>query len=146
MKLEEYNFKIDSTWWEEKNINWVTIKINKEWDVVEYTKWRFKWEQLFSWNAAMRETKKYWKKIPTHNELKLLIKSKQDIKNIPYVGFLNTDNTIFELYLEYVFLWTSTIFDSKTAYYWSLFHFYNKMGCNNRNINYKFSVRCISKE
>ena len=69
--LENTNLKIDSSEWKEKEIEWIKVKINSEWDVTEYLEWKLMWEQLFTWEAAMRESEKQWKRLPlTDNDNK----------------------------------------------------------------------------
>ena len=62
--LENTNLKIDSSEWKEKEIDWIKVKINPEWDITEYLEWELMWEQLFTWEAAKRETEKQWKRLP----------------------------------------------------------------------------------
>ncbi len=81
--LESENFKVDSTNWEnEKNndwkellVNWNPIKVNPEKDVWEIVMGDWTKEQLFTWDAAMRETEKVWEKIPTIEEWWKIIQS-----------------------------------------------------------------------
>ena len=62
--LDKENFKINSWNWKKKKIWWIKVKINPEWDITEYLDWELVWEQLFTWEAAMRECKKIWKRLP----------------------------------------------------------------------------------
>ncbi len=65
-ELEDTNFKIiDIT--NRKEItdpNWVKIKVNPEGDIREYLEGDYKWEQLFTHQAALREVDKAGKKMP----------------------------------------------------------------------------------
>lgn len=104
LELEEYNFKVNSSKWSEIKINCekMTInpdfekrtfpsellkcKINPEGDIIEILEWIYIGEQLFTWGAAMRETKKELKTLPSVKEIKRIIQSKHDLKNITYPG------------------------------------------------------------
>lgn len=65
--IEAEDFRIDSTWWciiwEDKE-----FKINPEWDIWESLTWPNKWTQYFLKAAAIRETTKAKKKIPTKKD------------------------------------------------------------------------------
>ena len=72
-KLELFNFRVDSTSWTKKldKTSWITYKESSTWDIWEYVDWvpeELKWEQFFTWDAAMRETTKVWKRMPTDEE------------------------------------------------------------------------------
>ena len=62
--MDEANLRVDSSEWKEKEIAGTKVKINEEWDITEYLEWELAWEQLFTWDAAMREAQKQWKRLP----------------------------------------------------------------------------------
>lgn len=64
-ELEEKDFKIDSTGWEEIIVKWIKFKVNSTWDVWEHLEWKCAWKQIFTYSAMIRETSKTWKQIPT---------------------------------------------------------------------------------
>lgn len=71
LTLEPNNFRVNSKGWKKKNCQGVTSKINPKGDIVEYVSGVSKeliGEQLFTWDAAMRETKKAGKRMPTDEE------------------------------------------------------------------------------
>lgn len=70
--LDNENLRVDSSKWEVKKIGKHNVKINPEWDITEYLDWPEKWQQLFdNRNAAEREAKKMWKRLPfAHDENK----------------------------------------------------------------------------
>jgi len=95
MTLEKENFKIDSKNREIKTMDWwqpyikdeIKIKMNPENDIIEYVSWvseNMVWEQLFTYNAAIRETTKYNKKIPTISDIKEIV----DIEDSEWVRFI----------------------------------------------------------
>lgn len=72
--LENENLRVDSSNWEEINIWYIKVKINKEQDIIEYLDWDLIWEQLFTLEAAIREAKKQWKKLPANfNEFQAIL-------------------------------------------------------------------------
>jgi len=64
-ELDKENFRIDSTNWKEiTDPNGVKVKENPEWDVWEYVEGKYKWEQLFTQDSALREANKAGKTLP----------------------------------------------------------------------------------
>lgn len=110
LELEMTNFKIDSSTWKGKN--W--IKTNHEWDIFEDKHW----EQFFTWDSAMRETKKAWKRLPTDEEFDEIIwdmTAKEFINkyNIKSLGYRYSDS--FNNRGNYAYLWSSSEYDSTNA-------------------------------
>ena len=110
LELEMTNFKIDSSKWKKKK----GIKTNPEWDVFEDEYW----EQFFTWEWAMRETKKAWKRMPTDEEFDEIIWDMDRDEfmkkyNIEYAGYRNSG--IFLNRGNYAFLWSSTEYDTTNA-------------------------------
>jgi hypothetical protein len=67
--LEEENFRVDSTHWEIKKLrNGMQIKINPERDITEICEGKYALEQHFSHKAAIRETTKAGKRMPSNGE------------------------------------------------------------------------------
>ena len=58
LQFEPHNFKINSKSWKKITVNGEEYKVNPKKDIWEFLEGEFKGEQLFTWNAAMRETKK----------------------------------------------------------------------------------------
>ena len=89
--MDEENLKVDSSEWKEKEIGWVKVKINPEWDITEYLEWELAWEQLFTWDAAMRESKKQWKRLPFADDDKvnfsLVAVTRMGATSVTVVGF-----------------------------------------------------------
>lgn len=70
-RLETEDFRVvpDETWKKIKS-GWLELLQNPEGDIIELTTWfKWKWQQYFSWDAAIRETAKAWKSIPTMEQL-----------------------------------------------------------------------------
>lgn len=100
MELETENFKINSKDW--KTVN--GVKQNKKGDVWEIIDGEFKGEQLFTWDAAMRETKKVGKRMPTDEELKDIDLSEY---NLPLAGYRDTSGAFYYRAMD-AYLWSSS--------------------------------------
>lgn len=139
LELEMEDFKIDSSNWEK--VKW--IKTNPEGDVFEDEYWN----QFFTWDWAMRETKKVWKIIPTDEEFDEIIgdMNKEEFMkkyNIDYVGVLDSGAFYNRGYSAY--LWSSTE-HSTTVARGRLLNRNNTWvyrGYRDKS-TYGFSVRCI---
>ncbi len=109
LELEQQNFRINSKGWEKKHDDYSGIEYleNPEGDVWEIASGEFKGEQLFSWDAAMRETKKAGKRMPTDKEWNKLLKTKEDMPNLKLAGYRYTDGTFYYLG-TYAFFWSSS--------------------------------------
>jgi len=74
MELEDRNFRIESAEWEMEEYGDITYKVSPEKDVYEIMKISgskrpaLVGQQLFTFDAAMRETTKVGKRIPTREE------------------------------------------------------------------------------
>lgn len=84
-QLEKQDFKISSNWWELINFdNFDTIEddgikflVNPSFDVIEVVWWKYNGQQLFTHEAAIRESKKANKSLPkTWLDIQNLIKNK----------------------------------------------------------------------
>lgn len=85
-ELEEDNFKIDSTGWKTILVQEEKYKVNLEGDVWEILVGNFKGEQLFTMDAAMRETIKAGRRMPKSWEVTKILKTKSDMPNLLLVG------------------------------------------------------------
>ena len=147
-ELEDFNFRVDSTGWKEIIVgDWTKVKINPEWDISEYLEdwpnWeKLKWEQLFTWHAAMRETQKAEKRIPTDEEFDKLLITKEDLKNLIYIGYRSAVGYTFYNRGYPAYFWSSTS-SSSTAYYRYLYRSNSGVHRSMKDSAYGFSVRCI---
>ena len=67
LALDDNNFKINSDGWRKITVDGKKYLENDTKDIWEMLE-DFKGEQLFTWDAAMRETKKAGKKIPSDED------------------------------------------------------------------------------
>jgi len=82
IKLEKENFKVDSTGWKQfTNEEGIIYLENSAGNICEFVAGvpdNLVGQQLFTWNAAMRETKKVGKRMPTDEEWDVLISEIED--------------------------------------------------------------------
>jgi len=133
LKLENYNFRVDSKDW---LIDKGGVKTSPTDDI-----WEFEGEQLFTWDAAMRETKKAGKRMPTDSEFSKIIKTKEDIENLVFTGYRSTNGTFYD-YGTYTHFWSSSESDT-SAWICSLYKFNHTIHRNDYYKVHGFSVRCI---
>lgn len=119
--MDEKNLKVDSSEWEEKAIGWVKVKINPEWDITEYLEWELAGEQLFTWDAAMRESEKQRKRLPfadyDNKEFQAIIEKvwvKEFNKLFP--GYRNADGSEFWHRGSRLYLWSACSDGAGRAY------------------------------
>ncbi len=146
IELEDYNFRVDSTGWKkitntsDDEENYLE---NPEGDIREILEGSCKTQQLFTWEAAIRETAKAGKRMPTDKEWLSLVKMTEDIPNLAFAGCS---------YGEYIggqsnhtSLWSST---ENRHEAWCLSagkrdSYINKNGYGMIEKKHGFSVRCL---
>ena len=142
-KLEPRNFRIDSDGWKEKVYGDVTCKINPENDVIEYVSGVSKklvGEQLFTWDAAMRETKKAGKRMPTKEEWEEL--RDEVIGCGVYPGYLTGSAGALPSRGSFGYYWSSTELSSTYGYYLAFYSASSSLSDFDKVFG--FSVRCLS--
>ena len=138
IQLEEKNLKICSDNWVKKTTNcWDEYLESPEGDC-----WELKnWEQLFTWERAMKEAEKLGKRLPTDEELDLL--EKEDFGDVVYSGYRYTNGSFCNLGANDCFwssserdnsVWSRLLKSSRTTVYR---HSYDKA--------FGFSVRLIKE-
>lgn len=143
LELEDHNFKINSDGWEKITVDGKMYLQNKQNDVWEFLEGECKGEQLFTYDAAIRETNKVNKVIPTDEQLnKFLIK--EDLKNITYSGYRYTDSSFYNLGSN-LYLWSSSSSGSSNAWHRNLHSSYSTVNRYENPRAYGFSVRCLKK-
>jgi hypothetical protein len=140
-QFEDFNFQVDSTGWKRIESNGLSYLENKEKDIWESIDSCYTGEQLFTWNAAMRETKKAGKRMPTDKEFSLLLRNKKDMKNIVFSGYRNTDGS-FYYSTTAAYFWSSSR-KGADAWYRNLSSSYATIYRYTHSKAYGFSVRCI---
>ena len=94
-ELDKENFRIevDSNWKDITDPNGVKVKENPEGDVREYVEGKYKWEQLFTQDSALREANKAGKTLPASwTTYRDIINKKYEWN---YQDFLKGENMVF---------------------------------------------------
>jgi len=144
LRLEEENFRVDSTRWNQFTINkqGIVYLKNSEGDIWEYVDGVpsvVVGQQLFNWPAAMRETRKVGKRMPTDEEFGQF--KRGDFGQIVFSGTRVVDGS-FEGLMKHARFWSSSAFRSN-AWYCRL-HFSNMRVRRYANSQLcGFSVRCL---
>lgn len=141
--LENDNFKVNSSNWKEKKIWWIKVKINPEWDITEYTDGESAWEQLFTWNSAIREVKKQWKKIPNSLEFQAIV-TKIWIENFinKSIGFRYKDDSGFWDINRSAYFWLESA-GIELAEAIAIDKNISEFEITQFNKNYGLSIKCI---
>ncbi len=95
--FEDHNFKINSDGW--KKITRIKDKSyleNPKRDIWEIIDGECAGEQLFTWDAAIRETAKAGKRIPTDDEFTEMLKTKSDMPDLVFSGFRSTNSLFYD--------------------------------------------------
>lgn len=90
LQFEEHNFKVNSDGWKKITVGEKEYLENPEKDIWELNDGEYKGEQLFTWDAMERETKKAGKRVPTDDEFTELLKVKSDMPNLVFAGYRYT--------------------------------------------------------
>ena len=142
LELEEENFKINSDGWKKITVDDEEYLENPEKDIWELLDGECRGEQLFTYDSAMRETKKAGKVIPSNEQLSELLKTPEDLKNVVFPGFRTTYGSYYNQGFN-LYLWSSSESSSSDAW---LRYFYYSRSVVYRTTNSKgigFSVRCL---
>ncbi len=145
IKVDKNNFKVERTddWKLITSPNWIKVYESPTKDIWEYAEWEYKLEQLFTWNAAMRETAKQWKKMMTADYWKAIMnlmdyKKFKDKYNIKLCGYRSTFGNFNNIGNECNY-WSSEFNENETRYIWFDHSNYNNYQ-DDKSLG--FSVRC----
>jgi len=145
-QLEEENFRIDSSGWKrihnKQNIVYLENPEGDIWEYVGGVKKELIGQQLFSWSAAMRETEKVGRKIPTNDQFNLF--KREDFGGkILYTGCHSLNDVgDFCSFGTYTYFWSSSVSDL-TAWSCHLYSDYPTVLHDLNNQVHGFSVRCL---
>ena len=146
-ELESKNFHVDSVGWERfANYQGVVYLENLKKDIWEYVGGvpnELIGQQLFSWSAGMRETKKVSKRMPTDEEWGILTANGKNLLNLKKVlsGCRGTGGVFYGLDADAHF-WSSSVAGTGAwgrGLYSSLF----TVGRSPSDQAYGFLVRCL---
>ena len=108
LELEDHNFKVNSDGWKKITVYDVEYLENREGDIWEILENEARGEQLFTWKSAMRETEKAGKRMPTDSEFTELLKTKEDMPNLVFSGYRNTDGAFYNSGTD-TYFWSSSV-------------------------------------
>ena len=140
LHLENRNFRIPHKKWKVSEED-SELLVSPSGDVWEVKDGEEKGEQLFTWDAAMRETKKAGKRIPTDKEFSELLKTKEDMPNLVLAGYRYTNGTFYYRSV-YTYFWSSSESGSN-AWTRHLRSGYSTVGRSADDKGYGFSIRCL---
>ena len=143
LQLEPHNFKVNSKGWKKITVDGKKYLENKTKDIWEINDGECKGEQLFTWKAAMRETKKAGKKIPTDKQFSELLKTKEDMPNVVFPGYRDPDGSFGSLG-DYESDWSSSV-SGGNAWIRYLNVDYATVYRDTIYQSYGFSVRCLKE-
>ncbi|MFZ2970766.1 MAG: FISUMP domain-containing protein [Minisyncoccia bacterium] len=147
LELEPHNFRVNSDGWCKITVGGEEYLVNPQGDIWQIIGEEADGEQLFTWNAAMRETKKAGKRMPADEEFSKILKTEKDMPNLilagyRLAGYRSTDGS-FHNRLAYAYFWSSLQYDASSAWRRAL---YSGASTVYRHYDYKaygFSVRCL---
>ena len=108
LELEEHNFRVDSYGWKKITVDEEEYLENPKKDIWEILNEEARGEQLFTFEAMQRETKKAGKTVPTNEQLAELLKEKEDMPNFVFAGRRLTIGSFINL-SSYAYFWSSSI-------------------------------------
>ena len=142
LKFEDHNFRVDSDGWKKITVDGGEYLENPEKDIWEILNEKARGEQLFTFEAMQRETKKAGKTVPTDEQFTELLKEKEDMPNLVLAGFRHSNGSFINLSSN-AYLWSSSQYSS--TYAWSRYLNSSSTTVYRYYINKEngFSVRCI---
>ena len=142
LELEEENFKINSDGWKKITVDNEEYLENPEKDVWELLSEECRGEQLFTYDSAIRETKKAGKVIPSDEQLSELLKTAEDLKNVKLPGNRATSGSYYNLGSN-LDLWSSTESSSTNAWSRNIISTYSTVYRIASIKGGGFSIRCL---
>jgi len=145
LELEDHNFRVNSDGWKKFTDDGQDYLVNPKedvWELINHKDSELNGEQLFTWDAAMREAKKAGKRIPTDEELTKILKTKEDMPNALLAGYRSVSGG-FNNSGSYAFVWSSSQYSSSLAWSRPLSSGYSTIYRYTHNKLYGFSLRCL---
>lgn len=143
LRLEDHNFRVNSNKWKKITVEDEKYLVNSKGDIWEILERNCKGAQLFTWDAATRETKKAGKRMPTDDEFTELLKTKKDMSNIVYSNYRYINGSFSSRGTGAKF-WSSTQ-SGTTAWARGLYSSSSTVSRDTFSKAGGFSVRCIKE-
>lgn len=146
LELEDKNFRVDSTGWTKKIIDNVPFLVSPCGGIKEYLYTEkfpeLTGEQLFCWEAAIRETRKAGKRIPTDEEFNQFVK--EDFGKVLYAGYCSSGGSCGNRG-AYAYYWSSSPYaPSPTNSLSRYINYSNASVVRSKDCQaFSFSVRCL---
>lgn len=146
-ELEENDFSVDSNDWEVIsveviNAGGVRCKISPQGDIWEFLEGKYAGRQLFTWDAAIRETKKAGKQMPSDAEFSRFLKTRGNMPNVVFAGNYHY-NGFFEKQGERAVFWSRSKLGDDSAYIRWLDSSSLEVAACPYEARLGFSVRCL---
>jgi len=142
LKLEAHNFRVNSDNWKKITVDGGEYLENPEKDIWEILNEKARGEQLFTFKAMQRETKKAGKTVPTDEQFTELLKVKEDMPNLVFAGSRSTNGSFNNL-SSFGYIWSSSESSVSDAWYQYLYSSNTTVYRYALNKTYGFSVRCV---
>jgi len=145
LELEDHNFRVNSDGWKKFTDDGQDYLVNPEkdvWELINHKDSELNGEQLFTWDAAMREAKKAGKRIPTDEELTEILKTKEDMPNALLAGSRVVSGGFYDSGSN-AYVWSSSQYSSTSAWSRFLGSGYSTINRGTGNKYYGFSLRCL---
>ena len=142
IEFEDHNFRVNSDGWKKITVDGEEYLENPEKDIWEILNEKARGEQLFTFEAMQRETKKAGKTVPTDEQFTELLKVKEDMPNLVFAGSRSTNGSFYHLSSN-GFLWSSSESSVSLAWYRYLYSSITSVSRLAYNKSYGFSVRCV---
>ena len=143
LQFADHNFRISNEGWKMIKVGNKSYLTNPEKDV--WTILGGSGEQLFTWDAMMRETEKADKRVPTDEEFDILLRTKKNMPNLVFVGYRSACGAFGNFGSSSSFFWTSTPVQSSSTFAWT--RLLSSSGSGVLRIQHQktsgFSVRCL---
>ena len=145
LEFEDHNFRVNSDGWKKFTDDGQDYLVNPEediWELINHEDSELNVEQLFTWDAAMREAEKAGKRIPTDEELTEILKTKEDMPNALLAGYRSVSGG-FHVSGSHAFVWSSSQNSSTYAWRRHLNSGYSTIDRDSNSKYYGFSLRCL---
>lgn len=147
LALEGANFRVNSDGWVKRTSQnrqeYLEAPTGDIWELINCKEHpELNGEQLFTWDAAMRETQKAGKRMPTDEEWSILLKTKEDMPNPILAGGRDTNGS-FGSRTSYGGFWSSTQYSSSSAWHRVLYVSGASVARFSYGKAYGFSLRCV---